>query len=358
MLTHVFERFTDRSRQVLVLAQEEARLLNHNFIGTEHVLLGLIHEGEGVAAMALDSLGVTLGGVRVRVEETIGPAGSVNTGSPPFTPRAKKVLELSLREAMQMGHKYIGTEHLLLGLLREGEGVATQVLLSLGANLERVRQEVIQLLSGYGSKGSAEGARTSGASEQVGGWSASSGVRPPGAGGMCFVCGRDLWEVQRYVIAGRVKICESCVSTAAEVVKAAEREGRGPELRLPPRVFGAIPDEHAVDQIVIAFERVFGGAASDADRARFLEDADGLRRYEEEGARRHGERLAGCRVDRVGFTGADRARVRFEIALTSGGTYPMDGTAVRREGQWKVSRETQAGLLRRGGVQVPPAPNA
>jgi ATP-dependent Clp protease ATP-binding subunit ClpC len=154
----LFERFTDRARRVLVLAQEEARLLNHNFIGTEHILLGLIHEGEGVAAKALESLGISLEAVREKVEETIGPAGSSTTGSPPFTPRAKKVLELSLREALQLGHNYIGTEHMLLGLVREGEGVAAQVLVSLGADLSRVRQQVIQLLSGYQSPGGKEGA--------------------------------------------------------------------------------------------------------------------------------------------------------------------------------------------------------
>ncbi|MDP8991806.1 MAG: AAA family ATPase, partial [Actinomycetota bacterium] len=151
----MFERFTDRARRVLVLAQEEARLLNHNFIGTEHILLGLIHEGEGVAAKALESLGISLDAVREKVEETIGPAGSSTTGSPPFTPRAKKVLELSLREALQLGHNYIGTEHMLLGLVREGEGVAAQVLVNLGADLSRIRQQVIQLLSGYAGKESA-----------------------------------------------------------------------------------------------------------------------------------------------------------------------------------------------------------
>ena len=157
--TSMFERFTDRARRVLVLAQEEARLLNHNFIGTGHILLGLIHEGEGVAAKALESLGVSLEAVREKVqEETIDPAGSSTTGSPPFSPRAKRVLELSLREALQLGHNYIGTEHMLLGLVREGEGVAAQVLVSLGADLPRVRQQVIQLLSGYQSPGGKEGA--------------------------------------------------------------------------------------------------------------------------------------------------------------------------------------------------------
>lgn len=148
----MFERFTDRARRVVVLAQEEARMLNHNYIGTEHILLGLIHEGEGVAAKALEALGISLEAVRSQVEETIGQGQQAPSGHIPFTPRAKKVLELSLREALQLGHNYIGTEHILLGLIREGEGVAAQVLDKLGADLNRVRQQVIQLLSGYQGK--------------------------------------------------------------------------------------------------------------------------------------------------------------------------------------------------------------
>jgi len=160
----LFERFTDRARRVVVLAQEEARLLNHNYIGTEHILLGLIHEGEGVAAKALEQLGISLEAVRTQVEEIIGHGGSSPSGHIPFTPRAKKVLELSLREALQLGHNYIGTEHILLGLIREGEGVAAQVLVKLGADLSRVRQQVIQLLSGYAGK---EGAPSGGPSGEA-----------------------------------------------------------------------------------------------------------------------------------------------------------------------------------------------
>ena len=148
----MFERFTDRARRVVVLAQEEARMLNHNYIGTEHILLGLIHEGEGVAAKSLEALNVSLESVRSQVEEIIGQGQQAPSGHIPFTPRAKKVLELSLREALQLGHNYIGTEHILLGLIREGEGVAAQVLVKLGADLNRVRQQVIQLLSGYTGK--------------------------------------------------------------------------------------------------------------------------------------------------------------------------------------------------------------
>jgi ATP-dependent Clp protease ATP-binding subunit ClpC len=144
----MFERFTDRARRVLVLAQDEARLLNHNFIGTEHILLGLLCEGDGVAAQALSTLGISPTAAREKVAETAGPASASMTGSPPFTPRAKKVLELSLREALQLGHNYIGTEHMLLGIVREGEGVAVQVLVSLGAEPSRVRHEVIRALTG------------------------------------------------------------------------------------------------------------------------------------------------------------------------------------------------------------------
>ena len=149
----MFERFTDRARRVVVLAQEEARALNHNYIGTEHILLGLIREGEGVAAKALESMGISREAVRSEVEDIIGKGSQPPSGYIPFTPRAKKVLELSLREALQLGHKYIGTEHILLGLIREGEGVAAQVLVKLGADLPRVRQQVIQLLSGYEGQG-------------------------------------------------------------------------------------------------------------------------------------------------------------------------------------------------------------
>ena len=153
----MFERFTDRARRVIVLAQDEAKLLNHNYIGTEHILLGLIHEGEGVAAQALEQLGVTLEKVRAQLEEIIGHGPNPPTGHIPFTPRAKKVLELSLREALQMNHSYIGTEHVLLGICREGEGVAAQVLIKLGVDLGRVRSTVMQLMQGTGQEPESRG---------------------------------------------------------------------------------------------------------------------------------------------------------------------------------------------------------
>jgi ATP-dependent Clp protease ATP-binding subunit ClpC len=184
----LFERFTDRARRVLVLAQEEARDLNHAFIGTEHILLGLIREGEGVAAKALDALGVTFDVVREKVEEAIGANTNPSPGSPPFTPRAKKVLELSLREALQLGHSYIGTEHMLLGLVREGEGVAAQVLNDLGADMARVRTQVIQMMSGQAGK-------EAGAASAVG----SSKSDPEAAGGSAVLdqFGRNLTQFAR-----------------------------------------------------------------------------------------------------------------------------------------------------------------
>ena len=188
----MFERFTDRARRVVVLAQEEARLLNHNYIGTEHILLGLIHEGEGVAAKALESLGISLEAVRSQVEEIIGQGGSSPSGHIPFTPRAKKVLELSLREALQLGHNYIGTEHILLGLIREGEGVAAQVLVKLGADLSRVRQQVIQLLSGASGPGMPAAARRRPAPPP-----AASGEQTPSGSLVLDQFGRNLTQLAR-----------------------------------------------------------------------------------------------------------------------------------------------------------------
>jgi ATP-dependent Clp protease ATP-binding subunit ClpC len=158
----MFERFSDRSRRVVVLAQEEARILDHNYIGTEHILLGLMREGEGVAGKALESLGISLDAVRQKVEEIIGRGQQTPSGHIPFTPRAKKVLELSLREALQLGDNCIGTGHILLGLIREGDGVAALVLVQLGGDLNRVRQQVIQLRHGH----SAEGPVPAGSAEQ------------------------------------------------------------------------------------------------------------------------------------------------------------------------------------------------
>jgi ATP-dependent Clp protease ATP-binding subunit ClpC len=196
----MFERFTDRARSVLVLAQQEARQMDHPAIGTGHLLLGLIHEDGGVAAKALLSLDISLEAVRDGVEEARASAGEATgegdpapTGSPAFTRRAKKVLELALREALQLGHSYIGTEHILLGLVREGEGVGAQVLQQLGADLSRVRQQVIQLLSGYAVQ------RTAG--DETGDTPALRRLGPEASTSMvptCPQCRADLAEAARF----------------------------------------------------------------------------------------------------------------------------------------------------------------
>jgi len=231
----VFERFTDRARRVVVLAQEESRMLNHNYIGTEHILLGLIHEGEGVAAIAMEELDISLDVVRSAVEEVIGQGQEAPTGHIPFTPRAKKVLELSLREALQLGHDYIGTEHILLGLIREGEGVAAQVLQKLGADLNRVRQQVIRLLAGHAGEGTLEGIVVEEAGvEGVAGATASAPRRGPA------------WRVERLGPNIRLRrqegepertpICPRCDAELTESVRYRVQEvAHRPENEAPPR---------------------------------------------------------------------------------------------------------------------------
>jgi len=242
----MFERFTDRARRVVVLAQEEARMLNHNYIGTEHILLGLIHEGEGVAAKALESLGISLDAVRQQVEEIIGQGQQAPSGHIPFTPRAKKVLELSLREALQLGHNYIGTEHILLGLIREGEGVAAQVLVKLGADLSRVRQQVIQLLHGYQAEAGVEPA-----------------TPPPGRAGRE---GRRLLSQ----LTDRVTALEARLSAVED------RVGTGPDARdLDEQIAQARRDREAA-----ADAQDYENAAALRDRERQLADEKASRRLE------------------------------------------------------------------------------
>ena len=209
----MFERFTDRARRVLVLAQEEARLLNHGFIGTEHILLGLIHEGDGVAARALEQMEITLDDVREKVEETIGLSGGPPIGSPPFTPRAKKVLEVSLNESLQLGHNYIGTEHILLGLIREGEGVGAHVLVSLGAGLEVTRETVLTILRDQPSLvdplSPFERPRRTGSYTVLRRRSLLVNVG-------CTFCGRQPPEAGRLFTKDDASICEHCVRQWAQ----------------------------------------------------------------------------------------------------------------------------------------------
>ncbi len=224
----MFERFTSRARAMMVLAQVEARSLNHNYIGTEHILLGLVHEGEGVAAEALESLGIGLDSVRQQVEEIIGRGEQTRapSGHIPFTPRAKKVLELSLRESLQLGHNYIGTEHILLGLIREGDGVAAQVLVRLGADHDRVRAQVVHLLVAR------EGAeRAPGSGESVSGIRARSSrlLRSQGSASLRVSAGREagLREALE-IIADRLGAIEDRLGIAHHGADPSAGPGAGP----------------------------------------------------------------------------------------------------------------------------------
>lgn len=226
----MFERFTDRARRVLVLAQEEARLLNHSFIGTEHLLLGLLHEGDGIAARVLNQQQITLVAAREKIEVSIGPSDGPSIGSPPFTPRAKKVLELSLREALQLGHHYIGTEHILLGILREGEGVGARTLVEMGATLDATRDVVLTLLSGLPPEDPAfpPPSTRSGRRLLLGPrrWGqVAVGTLRPGAPNACSFCGRQPPESGQLFAGAGASICEHCVRQWSERLEADEDPG-------------------------------------------------------------------------------------------------------------------------------------
>jgi ATP-dependent Clp protease ATP-binding subunit ClpC len=226
----MFERFTDRARRVVVRSQEQARLFGHNYIGTEHILLGLLAEHEGVAARAFESLEVSLATARAQVEKIIGHGSSAPSDQIPFTPRAKKVLELSLREALQLGHSYIGTEHILLGLVAEGEGVAAQVLEKLGVDLVRARAEVLELLGGGTEPPDASGLHPIvdvPPSVEEEHWEAVAGDRPAAEASMrrCAFCGRGPTEVETLVVGPRACICGDCVDRARRVAEGSGREG-------------------------------------------------------------------------------------------------------------------------------------
>ncbi len=257
----MFERFTDRARRVLVLAQDESRQLNHSFIGTEHILLGLFDENDGIAAQALRRLEISGTAVRAKVKETIGASGEQSgigqSGPPPFTPRAKKVLELALREALQLGHSYIGTEHLLLGVVREGEGVGAHVLVSLGADLSRVRQQVIQLL--VGEHGDVPPA-------------ASASTPPPRIGGFhrtilvsCSFCGLRPPESGRLISGDNAFICERCIRQWSDRLGA----DPGPVGPVVSRVYVAPSPGNAPDDAADDTDEAIGDAGEAPD------DADG-----------------------------------------------------------------------------------
>jgi hypothetical protein len=346
----VFERFSDRARRVVVLAQEEARLLDHNYIGTEHILLGLLHEGEGVAATALARLDVTQNAVRAEVEAIVGRGDKHPSGHIPFTPRAKKVLEFSLREALQLGHNYIGTEHILLGLLREGEGVAAQVLTKLGVGLERVRALVVQLLSseGVADVGIAQGPVQFGRGISV----ARRLVGAPREG--CIFCGRDAYEVERIVANDvGVLLCKDCAWLAVQTMeRATEPSAPVRPLRLPPRVFGDAPGDDAAREITELFER--WGGDTPLDVVADVEGGNQLLGVQEELQARYGGGRAPqvtFAVVRIRFVTPTEAAVRFTLSALPGQAF--DGRAVRIGDRWRIGRETYCMTAALGGVPCP-----
>jgi len=388
-LDGVFERFTDRARSVLVLAQEEARLLNHSFIGTEHILLGLIHQGDGVGAVALESLGITLDAVRQKVEETIGMAGTAPSGSPPFTPRAKKVLELALREALQLGHSYIGTEHILLGLVREGEGVAATVLVGLGADLGLVRQKVVMLMSGYSEEERPSDAESS---EPTSWNNPSFGPEP-----RCPQCRVPLAEGARFrtidvspddtdnhdeAISIDVVYCIRCGMTLHML-----RSDDGAALRAPRRdempgtrtqplplrrksstieQTGPPPEDEVSARAAIkqAFADM-GEIDEDSGTIPSVEGSEGLAACREQATELARVRFGGqvpdvtveFVVDTMRFLNDHEAVVTYTAQITGSlnitlGNRP--GRAIVVDGAWKVTRETFCAWAQVGGVRCPP----
>jgi Clp amino terminal domain, pathogenicity island component len=373
----MFERFTDRARRVVVLAQEEARLLDHNYIGTEHILLGLIHEGEGLAAQVLVSMDISLATVRAEVEEIIGHGGQAPSGHIPFTPRSKKVLEMSLREALQLGHNYIGTEHILLGLIREGEGVAAQILTKLGADLSRVRQAVVQQLSGYQGEYAEYHAEPRVPRPQI---------RPVRCG-FCNVpspvCGT------LYTGVSGALICESCIAAASPPPEPAEpQQIRRWRSRLQGMVgvqfgVGTPPgSEHPEPlQIMAARHEPVGPPPEDEEAARRaieyaftdpmelavdgtlvnVEDGVSLKQYVDQVLARAGTFITTRInvVELVKFIDATRAVVYTRAEWRDGTPLPailhQEGWAVLVDGRWKVSRETILERWAQAGVVIPPS---
>jgi hypothetical protein len=326
----VFERFTDRARRVVVLAQEEARLLAHNYIGTEHVLLGLLREGTGIGARALASFDITLEAARNEVGLRVETGGQAPSGHIPFTPRSKKVLEYALREALGLGHNYIGTEHILLGLVREGEGVGAQALVALGADLAPVRARVIELV---------------GAADPGDAVPAPPAVLPvPGGSGsaqVCVVCGRDLWDADRYIVTTRLAICDACVRSAQRALDASADRA----IPMAPRGFG---DPPPTPDDLLEIRELF---ASGIGAAEYIQDGDRLAPLTQISASRHPGMRATFVVDRVRTLGPDAADVRYVALVEPGGMrLEYEGRIVREDGRWKLARESFLDLMAQGGV--------
>ena len=346
-----------------MLAQEEARLLNHSFIGTEHILLGLIDEQEGIAAKALESLGISPDAVREKVVETIGQAGTGPGGSPPFTPRAKKVLELSLREALQLGHSYIGTEHLLLGLVREGEGAAATVLVSLGADLGRVRQQVIKLMSGN------QGTESAGTAQGTGSAENPSFVRRHNLPGarlvVCSFCGLPPPGSGQLVSGDNAFICERCIQHWFRVMCAGTPVEVGPAVwpRSPSQVIPTGPPPADPDAARVEIETAFaaqgttsedGASVPSVERGEDLGPCVAMAKARNRGIAPEGAEVVHT-VDEIVFIDHEHAAVWFSISIDGRVMlHRHRGDAVVVDGQWKMARSTFCHIMSMGGVQCPP----
>jgi ClpA/ClpB-like protein/ClpX C4-type zinc finger protein len=342
----VFERFTDQARRVVVLAQEEARLLNHPYIGSEHTLLGLLAEGHGVGAQALVSLGVTMETARAKVVALVGRGERVPSGHIPFTPQAKRALEGALREALHLGDHEIGTEHLLLGLIREGDSTAARTLEELEVDLDAVRARVVDIRAGRGGE---EPPRVVSISTGRGVVTSVRETSSPGRSAVCSFCGRDLWEVERFVTGSQASICDGCVVSAVDALEHAPAQSRG--VPLPPRVFGDTPDGGAVDAVAEAVCTAFDSTSDDDARAGAVEDGVALAPLYAEAKARHPDVVT--RLDRVRFDSANSAEVRLSLLLGGGIGPAFEGRVTRLDGGWTVGRELFCSVVSAVGVVVP-----
>jgi hypothetical protein len=353
----VFERMEDVSRRVLVMAQEEARLAGPTHIGTEHLLLGLM--SGGIAADALTAAGVSLDPLREQVSQIVALSTSPpgQQGSPPFSHRAKAVLNLAMHESMGRGSSTISPGDLLLGILREGEGVAVQVLTSMEVDLEALRHDVLARLDVEPPHPVTQGV-SSGPTigRQV------IGRSPPPLGrivpgrpvDVCSWCGRDTWEVSHYVSDGSVLICQVCIGDAASAMASAgEDEHR---VTLPPRVFGSVPATGAPGQIVRAVD-VFMGPEPDGGWGPFVEDADEIRSALLQARQTAAIQGAAAVIRRMRFISPTTAWVFLTVHLgPSLGGFPFEGPVRNFDGSWKVTRELAATMLGAAGIELPPNP--
>jgi Clp amino terminal domain, pathogenicity island component len=339
----MFERFTDAARRSVVSAQAEASALQHTYIGTEHLLLGVLDQRDSRPARAIESKGLSLADARRRVEAIVGRGQRPSAGHIPFTPRAKKVLEYSLREAVQLGHNFIGVEHILLGLLREGEGVTCQVLSEAGIDPGMLRTQLTEaFLSGPRQTPPIRGGpilRPVVASPTE---SPAFAFATPQS--TCALCARPKWELRHYVRAANTLICDDCIERSRQALTGASDQ----EVPVAPLIEEGESREEAVEQIVAAFRLVYTGDAQ-ADREEALEDGPELLPLGEKAAERFPGVQATFALHRIRFRGPDGADVYFSIS-----GLPMIGRARLLDGRWKVTRETWCQTMARAGIECPP----